>query len=231
LSQPYIVLSKSTKKPTIALYKRFDNNSNDYSNNYNFDDYSPDNNNYGKHIITFSIPVFDNDSNVIGITGLDIDLNNIISMLDKSKMTIAKEFVILTSDGIYLSHFNNELIGKSIKSNELFSNYNTDSVLNEISQNNNVLIENILGADNSALTVLYHHINIRNIDDTRLYAGIVLKNETIEINTSTFLENSLQYCVIFLILISVSSIFLAIIVENIFSNKITIEIDKKVLKK
>jgi len=208
LSQPYITIPKTKKKPALTL--------NEISDTITF---------------TFSSPVFDKNNNVVGVTGIDVYIAQLEDMLDKSKINLIFSYSLLTSDGLIFSHHNPELVGKNIKENILYTNnFNPDSILKKMSENENVIIKNVIHKKTGdTLTLLYYRIKMQEeIKGTILYVCIVLKNDAVSINTASFFTVDIAiYCFILLVLVCIGIIFISIAIDNMFLNKMIVEIDKR----
>jgi hypothetical protein len=212
LLQPYMSLPRTTKRVVITEPIIDANSSNIDKNNI---------------IFTFSIPVFDKDSNVIGVTGLDVSVDNILSTLDKNKTNLVRMFSLVSNKGIYYAHPNADFIGKSIDYNVLYTNYNKDSILKEFAKNKNVRLDSIVDKKDESLVIInYHPIKIKGFDNAILYVGITLEHNTITVNYWAFFIEVLQYCMIVLLIIIIFIIALAFALKDMLSNKIYAKIDK-----
>jgi methyl-accepting chemotaxis protein len=183
-------------------------------------------------IISFCLPVFDNENNIIGTTGIDVDLKYIASLLNKSKMGLAKDLTLLTKDGTYLFHSNSSLIGTNIRDNKQYANnknYIVDSILNTFTKNEDIIIRDLHELDD-IVTIIYHHLKIVNMFDLNIYVCVIVRSEIISIDTSSFVIMAIQYSFVLMVLYIISIFFLSTVIENIFANKIIAELDKKYLE-
>ena len=215
LTHPSIAIPKTTKMPTIINPLMVS---------------SVEELDVSEFIFSFCFPVFNKKKDIIGVTGIDVDVKLIMEVLDKSKVDLVDEFVILSKEGYYFTHSNDKLLGKNIADNDVFSNYNIDSILTELSNNRVVITEVLSKKDNGIRTVIYYPIIVKTIQESQLYVAIALKNEIVEFDSSLFIEQVLQYCILFLLCIFIVTFFIVFGLENILINKMIREISDKELK-
>lgn len=206
LLKPCYEQAKTTKKPTITM----------------------DNSDESNIVFTFSLPVFDKDSNVIGVTGLEIDIKDIISSLDNYKMKLVKTYTLLSNEGVYLYNFDTTIIGKVLSKQHINYN-NTDSILKELPKNETVSIEVI---DNKEPTTYFFiPIKVKDIYNTNTYITLLINNTSVDTDSDRFIGQVFQYCFIFFILLSIVIFFSLIIIEDILLNRIIASLDDEKIKK
>jgi methyl-accepting chemotaxis protein len=88
----------------------------------------------GSGILMTSIasPVFNKNNKIVGVTGIDISLENYVELTEKIKPFGVGYATLYSSEGYLLSHPNKELIGKNITNNPDFSTIIADSIYMQI---------------------------------------------------------------------------------------------------
>ncbi len=89
-----------------------------------------------KYVVTFAKTVKDNKGNLVGVIGIDIDLELISNMVSSIKIGSGGFSAVLDSDGVIVAHKDKTLLGKSSKGESWIKNI-MDSKENKLTLNIN----------------------------------------------------------------------------------------------
>lgn len=77
---------------------------------------------------TISSPLFNSANQIIGVTGIDVSLNEIVTLLNSTKPYSNSFVTLCSSTGLYLAHPNTQLLGKDIMTNPLYDKETRDNL-------------------------------------------------------------------------------------------------------
>jgi len=180
---------------------------------------------------TFCFPVFDKNQNVIGATGIDIELEKILNNIDKFKIKLIKDFALVSAQkATYIyNQDKQELTGKSIKESPRinYHNYNYDSIIQQMSNNQAFHFEYIRDkADKKASSLHYIPLKIKETYTSNIYGVFLLDKKFDMFNTDSFINNLTFYFISGLVLSIIFCILLAVIINDISTNRIIVALDK-----
>ena len=100
----------------------------------NFEDELPDSlhSNESFLLVSISSPVFDARNNVIGVTGMDVDIDNLVNFVNSMRSDENTYLSLISQTGTYLSHPYKEYIDQEIQANPLFSEEDAAIILKSI---------------------------------------------------------------------------------------------------
>lgn len=76
----------------------------------------------GKMIMSISTPVYDNNKNVIGISGMDIDIDNIISLMKDYTIGESGYTMLISSGGTFVYHPNDTYVNTAVRDAHITDN-------------------------------------------------------------------------------------------------------------
>lgn len=79
----------------------------------------------GKKILTAATPIYDNDGNVIGVSGIDVVLDTIMDMMENYKIGESGYVMLMSNDGTFIYHPNLDLIDTKIQDMNVTDNVGT----------------------------------------------------------------------------------------------------------
>jgi len=164
---------------------------------------------------TIASPVFNKNNKVIGVTGIDISLNNYVELVNNIKPFETGYAVLFSANGSYLVHPNQELFGKNILDNPKFSKEIAADIYEKILKKNEFTAD-IVNEKNER--ILYHSIPINiGIEGSELMLSLCVPHSEIIKEANRVLMKVLMFFILTLVII--------IIVIVRITNKISFPIE------
>ena len=138
----------------------------------------------GDSVVTISKAVI-KDGNVLGVIGIDLNLENIKGIINKTTMGKAGRTNLMDSSGIVIAHSNEDIIGKNIFEN-------TDVWNTIITQKNGGTNAEILGEPNS--------LSFKTSEKTDWKLVIEMPNSELQDSSNGFMLTIVIVCIVVLIL-------------------------------
>ena len=84
----------------------------------------------GKTVVTIAIPVYDADGKAIGVTGIDMFIDQILQMMDQNQIGEKGSVMLFAEDGTYVYHKDESKINENIQNQSVSENV-VDAVVNQ----------------------------------------------------------------------------------------------------
>ena len=179
---------------------------------------------------TFCFPIFDGKQNVVGVSGIDIDINNIVQRIDDVKIKLMKEFILISKNATFIYYDNiKDLVGQSIvRSKRMdYKNYSFEYIIDAITNNQVLHLDNIIDKiDNKLSSVHYIPIKVRDKYSVNAYIGFLFDDKSDILNDYQFRNNVLFYFIVAMALFIILCVLIATIIQDALKNKMIAALDK-----
>ena len=144
-------------------------------------------------------PIFSQDQQVIGVTGIDISLKALVDYVSQVKpYGMGYASMIFQEDGIYLSHRNPDVVGKNVLKNPLFPPKFAEVFLEKITEGERFALD-FVGTNNKKYLIFGVPIDLGKTG-SKIIVSITIPYESIVAKASYLLDQLLIFFVIAVIL-------------------------------
>ena len=151
-------------------------------------------------------PIFNEQNQVIGVTGIDVPLENLVNFIDNMEIFNNIGYTtMLSPSGLYLAHPNKELLGKSVMENPNFPENMRDSVNKLVQTGKNFHLDFVSPVDDTRKLVYVEPIILEKTN-SHLMVSVFVPYETLVEQAS-----ALQIRIV--IYFGIALIFLALVVS------------------
>jgi hypothetical protein len=171
-------------------------------------------------IATISSPVFDADSNIIAIAGIDIDMNDISNTLLERLPVYVHSVGLLDKKGdYYLSTRQPELSLKNMRDNRMWYGVNTDSLVKSSLTNGLAGITKDKGGNKQYIYTM-RTLDIENIANGTIIVSTGLLQDIVDVNSGSLNSILGVLLIAMLFLLGGGFVMIGIWLDNYYENEI-----------